>query len=60
MKIKLTKEDLDLINRSLTRHRWHVEKNTDEGTKHPDFQHTAFLMDKLAVPCNESAELEIR
>ncbi len=60
MKIKLTNKDLELINRALMRQRWHVESNTDEGTEHPDFQHSASLMDRLAVPCENGAELEIK
>ncbi|EKA5635927.1 hypothetical protein OKZ62_001831 [Vibrio navarrensis] len=60
MKIQLTKEDLELINRALMHQRWYVESNTCEGQQHPDFQHSASLMDKLAVLCENGAELEIK
>lgn len=58
--IKLTKEDLELINRALMHQRWYVESGTVEGAKHPDFQHSALLLDRLAVPCENGAELEIK
>ncbi|CAH1601370.1 hypothetical protein FWP33_18770 [Vibrio parahaemolyticus] len=60
MKFQLTNEDLALIKRALMHQRWYVENNTCKGKKHPDFRHSASLMDKLAVPYENGAELEIK
>ena len=52
--MKLSVEELELINRSLMAKRWQIEK--ESGQDHPDFTATAQLMDKLAVS-NNGAEL---
>ncbi|GAC03798.1 hypothetical protein [Paraglaciecola chathamensis] len=53
--MKLSFEELELINRSLMTRRRQVEK--ESGQHHPDFTATAQLMDKLAVN-NNGAELK--
>lgn len=54
--MKLSKKELELINRSLMAHRWEVEKK--DGQEHPDFTATAQLMDKLAVNNQNGAEIK--
>lgn len=46
--MKLSFEEIELINRSLMAKRWEVEKG-EQGKNHPDFLATERLMDKLAV-----------
>ena len=54
--MKLSKEELTLINKALMSHRWQIEKN--EGQKHPDFTASAQLMGKLSVKHENGAEIK--
>jgi hypothetical protein len=57
MKISLTAEDLQLIQKSLMAHRWKVE--AESGQTDPEFSKTAQIMDKLSAP-NNGATVEFK